>query len=80
VSIRRLLAEGEAGLAGLAGLFEGTPLGMRRIPPEALLRNALVAAGNSGEASLAAAVARWAGSSRDVLRGAALWGLDRLRG
>jgi epoxyqueuosine reductase len=77
VSIRRLLAGGEG---GLAGLFEGTPLGMRRIRPEALLRNVLVAAGNSGDPSLAAAVRAWTGSSSAVLRSTALWALDRLRG
>jgi epoxyqueuosine reductase len=53
---------------------------MRRIPPEALLRNALVAAGNSGESSLAAAVAAYAESSSAVLRETALWALGRLRG
>ncbi len=43
-----------------------------------LRRNALVAAGNSGDASLVSSVAPWAEQDDPLLRDHALWALDRL--
>jgi epoxyqueuosine reductase len=43
-----------------------------------LRRNALVAAGNSGDRSLAPIVARWAKDDEDLLREHAEWALERL--
>jgi epoxyqueuosine reductase len=43
-----------------------------------LRRNALVAAGNTGDSSLAASVARWAEDDDPLLRDHAEWALERL--
>jgi ferredoxin len=61
------------------GMFRGTALGMSWVPPDALLRNALVAAGNRGDAGIRAEVERHVAPpvSEPVLR-AARWALDRL--
>jgi epoxyqueuosine reductase len=50
-----------------------------RNDPRYLRRNALIAAGNSGEASLTPAVERWAESDDELLREHAEWALERLR-
>ena len=50
-----------------------------RNDPRYLRRNALIAAGNSGEATLVPAVARWSESNDDLLREHAGWALERLR-
>jgi epoxyqueuosine reductase len=50
-----------------------------RNDPRYLRRNALIAAGNSGEASLAPAVERWADGDDELLREHAEWALERLR-
>ena len=50
-----------------------------RNDPRYLRRNALIAAGNSGEAGLARAVERWAESDDELLREHAQWALERLR-
>jgi epoxyqueuosine reductase len=50
-----------------------------RNDPRYLRRNALIAAGNSGEVSLAPAVERWADSDDALLREHAEWALERLR-
>jgi len=50
-----------------------------RNDPRYLRRNALIAAGNSGEAALIAAVERWSESDDDLLREHAQWALERLR-
>jgi epoxyqueuosine reductase len=42
------------------------------------LRNVLIAIGNSGEPSLAAAAERLLGDSAPLVRGAAVWALGRL--
>jgi epoxyqueuosine reductase len=49
-----------------------------RNDPRYLRRNALVAAGNSGDPNLAPAVARWAQEDDDLLREHAEWALERL--
>ncbi len=50
-----------------------------RNDPRYLRRNALIAAGNSGEASLAPAVERWTQGDDELLREHADWALKRLR-
>jgi epoxyqueuosine reductase len=50
-----------------------------RNDPRYLRRNALIAAGNSGEVALAPAVERWSESDDDLLREHAEWALERLR-
>ena len=50
-----------------------------RNDPRYLRRNALIAAGNSGETALAPVVERWAESGDDLLREHADWALERLR-
>jgi epoxyqueuosine reductase len=50
-----------------------------RNDPRYLRRNALIAAGNSGEASLSPAVERWTEGDDDLLREHAEWALERLR-
>jgi epoxyqueuosine reductase len=50
-----------------------------RNDPRYLRRNALIAAGNSGEVSLAPAVERWTEGDDDLLREHAEWALERLR-
>ena len=50
-----------------------------RNDPRYLRRNALIAAGNSGETALAPAVERWAASDDELLREHAEWALERLR-
>jgi epoxyqueuosine reductase len=49
-----------------------------RNDPRYLRRNALIAAGNSGQAALAPAVAAWAASDDELLREHAEWALARL--
>ena len=50
-----------------------------RNDPRYLRRNALIAAGNSGEAELAPIVTRWSESDDELLRDHAEWALERLR-
>jgi epoxyqueuosine reductase len=50
-----------------------------RNDPRYLRRNALIAAGNSGEGSLSSAVERWSEGDDDLLREHAEWALERLR-
>jgi len=66
--------------AEIAELFRGTAMGLSWISKEALLRNALVAAGNSGERSLRPLVEAHAESGTPAVRDAALWALEKLRG
>jgi epoxyqueuosine reductase len=58
--------------------FKGTALGMSWVNPDALLRNALVAAGNRGDASLRGGVERHIARGPDPVREAARWALERL--
>jgi epoxyqueuosine reductase len=75
LAIRQLLgADGPA----LKCLFQGTAMGMSWVAPDALLRNALIAAGNRGDPSLRSAVERFGDSPIPSLRAAARWALGRL--
>lgn len=75
VSIRRILAAGEE---GMRVLFRGTALGMSWIRPDALVRNALLAAGHRGEHALLPDVERYLECGNRVLREAAAWAVSRL--
>jgi epoxyqueuosine reductase len=67
-----------AGPAGLRELLRGSALDQRWIAPEALVRNALLAAGNRRDPAIRGQVQRYAASASPVLREAARWALDRL--
>nr|WP_317892910.1 tRNA epoxyqueuosine(34) reductase QueG [uncultured Sphingomonas sp.] len=57
-------------------VFAGSPI--KRIGRDRMVRNVLVAAGNSGDPGLAAPVARLLDDPAPVVRGAAVWALGRL--
>ncbi|HVO40612.1 MAG TPA: 4Fe-4S double cluster binding domain-containing protein [Spirochaetia bacterium] len=77
VSLRTMLSRDPS---EIAGLFRGTAMGMSWISKEALLRNALVAAGNSGERALEPLLKAHVESGTPAVREAALWALEKLRG
>ncbi|TPM35614.1 tRNA epoxyqueuosine(34) reductase QueG [Mesorhizobium sp. B2-3-4] len=56
--------------------FSGSPI--KRIGRDRFVRNVLIAAGNSGDAALAAAVRALLGDDSPLVRGAAIWALARL--
>ena len=62
--------------AGFRALFAGSPI--KRIGWARMMRNCLIAAGNSGEAGLQASVARHRESTDPVIAEAAEWALERL--
>jgi len=62
--------------AGFREMFAGSPI--KRIGWARMMRNCLIAAGNSGQATLRASVERFAGSEYPVLADAANWALARL--
>jgi epoxyqueuosine reductase len=62
--------------AGFRALFAGSPI--KRIGRDRFLRNALIAAGNSGDAALVAACRELLGDQSPLVRGAAVWALSRL--
>ncbi len=62
--------------AGFRQVFAGSPI--KRIGRDRMVRNALVAAGNSGSAGLVGVVAELLDDPAPVVRGAAVWALGRL--
>ncbi len=62
--------------AGFRQVFAGSPI--KRIGHDKMMRNALIAAGNSGEPALLAPVAALLDDPAPVVRGAAVWALGRL--
>jgi epoxyqueuosine reductase len=62
--------------ASFRSFFSGSAV--KRIGRERFLRNVLIAAGNSGEASLAAPVAAFLSDESPLLRGASVWAFSRL--
>ncbi|MDE2404970.1 MAG: tRNA epoxyqueuosine(34) reductase QueG [Sphingomonadales bacterium] len=63
--------------AGFRALFSGSPI--KRIGRDRMVRNALYAAGNSGDAALTAAVAALCDDADAAVADAARWALARLR-
>ena len=61
---------------GFRQVFAGSPI--TRIGRSKMIRNALIAAGNSGDPALADAVARLLDDDAPVVRGAAIWALGRI--
>ena len=76
VALRAFLAEDEA---ERKQRLRGTALGMSWIAADALLRNALVAAGNRGDRTLRALVERHVAVGPDHVQSAARWARERLR-
>ena len=62
--------------AAFRALFSGSPV--KRIGRDRFLRNVLVAAGNSGDASLVAPCHALLGDASPLVRGASIWALSRL--
>jgi epoxyqueuosine reductase len=62
--------------AGFRTFFSGSPI--KRIGRDRFIRNVLIAAGNSGEASLAGTVRALIEDTSPLVRGAAIWALARL--
>ena len=62
--------------ASFRQVFAGSPI--KRIGRDRMVRNALIAAGNSGEAGLVAPVAALLDDRAAIVRGAAIWALGRL--
>jgi len=61
-----------------ASLLKETALGVSWLPVEALLRNALVAAGNSGDPELSGVIETYCANESPLLREAAQWARARL--
>jgi epoxyqueuosine reductase len=78
VSIRKILSLEPA--PALKGWFRGTAMGMSWVSGDALLRNALIAAGNKGDLAVRADVERFTASGEPMLRRTALWALERMSG
>lgn len=62
--------------AAFRTFFSGSPI--KRIGRDRFVRNVLIAAGNSGDASLAGEVRALLGDASPLVRGAAVWALARL--
>ena len=62
--------------AAFRAFFSGSPI--KRIGRDRFIRNALIAAGNSGDASLAGTVRALLEDTSPLVRGAAIWALARL--
>ena len=78
VSIRKLLSLDPS--STLKEWFRGTAMGMSWVSGDALLRNALIAAGNKGDPAVRADVERFTASDEPMLRRTALWALERMSG
>ena len=63
--------------AGFRAMFAGSPI--KRIGVKRMIRNCLIAAGNSGDAALASSVAPHLESDDPVVAEAAEWALARLQ-
>jgi epoxyqueuosine reductase len=57
-------------------MFAGSPI--KRIGVQRMIRNCLIAAGNSGDASLADSVRRYLNDSDPVIAEAAAWALAQI--
>jgi epoxyqueuosine reductase len=75
VSLKEILSRDAA---GVKKLLASTPMGISRIPGEALLRNALIAAGNRGDGSLEPLIRRHCGGDSAEVSSAANWALDEI--
>jgi epoxyqueuosine reductase len=64
--------------AGFRTVFAGSPI--KRIGRDRMVRNCLIAAGNSGSGALVERVVRLLDDAAPVVRGAAIWALGRLNG
>jgi epoxyqueuosine reductase len=62
--------------ASFREMFSGSPI--KRIGVKRMIRNCLIAAGNSGDRSLAPSIRPHAGDSDPVIAEAARWALDQL--
>ncbi|WNO54512.1 tRNA epoxyqueuosine(34) reductase QueG [Stakelama saccharophila] len=62
--------------AGFRQVFSGSPI--KRIGRDRMIRNCLIAAGNDGGAALLSPVVRLLDDSDPVIRGAAVWALERI--
>lgn len=62
--------------AGFRQVFAGSPI--KRIGRNKMIRNALIAAGNGGERGLAGAVVMLLDDPAPIVRGAAVWALERI--
>ena len=62
--------------AGFRQVFAGSPV--KRIGRDRMVRNAAIAAGNSGDGTLVAPLVRLLDDESPVVRGAAIWALGRL--
>ncbi|MFA6154955.1 tRNA epoxyqueuosine(34) reductase QueG [Mesorhizobium sp.] len=62
--------------AAFRAFFSGSPI--KRIGRDRFIRNVLIAAGNSGDASLAGVVRALLGDGSPLVRGAAIWALAQL--
>jgi epoxyqueuosine reductase len=74
ISLRDVIGRDED---GVRSLFRGTPMGLSWVSPKALLRNALVSAGNSGEPCLGQLARGHAAGASAGVRDAALWAVRR---
>lgn len=75
ISISRVLS---LGAKDLKGWFRGTAMGMSWVSGDALLRNALIAAGNRRDPAVRSNVADFAESRIPLLRDTSRWALERI--
>ncbi len=75
IPLSRLLS---LGARGLEELFHGTAMGLSWVSREAIVRNAIVAAGNRGASALRKLIAPYADSGSQTLEAAARWAMRKL--